>query len=189
MEEVLMVNTMLLSLMVTASGIFETGKDYTNRVYDFSKPYVVQAYKVSKPYAKWLAVAVVLPCAYKAYKYFTKKTIKPVVSRLSEPTYVEPTKVEPTKVEPTADKAETVADKVETTDTTSTYTTEIQNLLTKIEQGERNIVVSDELKSQMPLPCQRRIEHAMMFLQKDNERTQEAGLRKLEHTLRLCLKS
>lgn len=167
-----MVNTMLLSLMVTASGVFETGKDYTRRAYDFSKPYAVQAYEVSKPYAKWIAVAVVLPCAYKAYKYFTKKTVKPVVSTLSEPTKVEPT-----------------ADKVETTASTSTYTTEIQNLLTKIAQGERNIVVSDELKSQMPLPCQRRIEHAMMFLQKDNERTQEAGLRKLEHTLRLCLKS
>lgn len=170
-----MVNTMLLSLMVTASGVFETGKDYTRRAYDFSKPYAVQAYEVSKPYAKWIALAVVVPCAYKIYKYMTKKSVKPVVSRLSEPTKVEPTIVEPTNVEQAA--------------STSTYKEEIQALITKIEQGERNIVVSDELKSQMPLPCQRRIEHAMMFLQKDNERTQESGLRKLEHTLRLCLKS
>lgn len=175
-----MVNTMLLSLMVTASGVFETGKDYTRRAYDFSKPYAVQAYEVSKPYAKWIALAVVVPCAYKVYKYMTKKSVKPAICKLTD------------------DKTETVADtlemaveptNVEQAASTSTYKEEIQALITKIEQGERNIVVSDELKSQMPLPCQRRIEHAMMFLQKDNERTQESGLRKLEHTLRLCLKS
>ena len=172
-----MVNTMLLSLMVTASGIFETGKNYTKKAYDFSRPYAVQAYEVTKPYAKWIAMAVVVPCAYKFYKYMTKKTIKPATSKLTADKVetVNTGSVEPTKVEPVA--------------TTSTYKIEIQELLTKIAQGERNIVVSEELRSQMPLACQHRIEHAMTFLAKDNERTREAGIRKIEHTLRLCLQS
>lgn len=179
-----MVKSLLLSLMVTASGLVESSKpyihkasEYSKQAYDYSKPYVVtygkKAYEFSKAYSKWIIGAVAVPCAYKLYRSLTKKKAvkrEPVSLSLAEVTteQVAPEKVTPEQV-------------------VSGYQKEITDLLTRLDTGDMTIVVSDDLLSQMPYGCQKRIIHAMRFYNHVNERLRVVGVNKLRHTLRLCL--